>query len=593
VTRSASSSRVGKNALAALAAGVAAVVIAAVGIPVSAASWVDREWATASVSALDCDDAAVVNSTAWGRVLTGSLSGQSLAPVAAIDGVTVSNLAPATSSSASSSSATTSLGSDAWTTALNLTTLPGLSVGAGVTLPFGTNTGAYTQYGRATGSGLSVGASGAVTSAGSGVVALETPGAATPRLATLQLSTLLNSSLAGLGVTTGRLADAKLRIGTVGAIASYASCDPLWNGSAPGAALVREYLVNDLGLEVTSSLVTDLSTSITGSLTTLEATLDALGGAKAVPAALQSVLNSALNLNIAGLAISLGTVDSLSVAVNFDLAPVRALVTGTLSDGVVSVNLGTGLVTADLEALFGAAYASSTGLNGQAPNTSVLTPAVLGAISTRAGALVTTFLNTTIADALKAAIDNTSVVVSLAAKLKVGATTAIQLDSTFSGTIGGFTGVAGHAAPVASSSISVLPGLGLLGATINAVLGLLTNGIVSAVATTVLPTIGTTVVSPLRATAVAAVTTTISGLTGTTVPGFVTSLAGVFTVLDTLVDVTINARPDAAGSVGAPAATAAGRYFETALHVGVVDGSAASIAALFFANASVGSNSLR
>jgi len=591
VTRSAS--RVGRSALAALAAGVAAVVVAAVGIPVSAASWVDREWATASMGALDCDDAGVVNSTAWGRVLTGSLSGQSLAPVAAIDGVTVSNLAPAMSSSASSAAATTSLGSDAWTTALNLTTLPGLSVGAGVTLPFGTNTGAYTQYGRATSSGLSVGASGAVTSAGSGVVALETPAAATPRLATLHLSTLLDSSLPGLGVTTGRLADAKLRIGAVGAIASYASCDPLWSGGAPGAALVREYLVNDLGLDVTSSLVTDLSTSITGSLTTLEATLDALAGAKAVPAALQSVLNAALNLNIAGLAISLGTVDSLSVAVDVDLAPVRALVTGTLTDGVVSVNLGTGLVTADLEALFGAAYASSTGLNGQAPNTSVLTPAVLGAISTRAGTLVTTFLNTTITDALKAAIDTTSVVVSLAAKLKVGATTALQLDSTFSGTIGGFTGVAGHAAPVASSSISVLPGLGLLGATINAVLGLLTNGIVSAVATTVLPAVGTTVVTPLKTTARAAVTTAISGLTGTTVPAFVTSLAGVFTVLDTLVDVTINARPDAAGSVGAPAATAAGRYFETALHVGVVNGSAASVAALYVANASVGANALR
>jgi hypothetical protein len=582
-----------RKAVALLAGGLATVVVAAIGIPVSAASWVDREWVTTSVGALDCDDAGVVNSTAWGRVLTGALSGQSLSPVAAVDGVTVSNLAPATSSSASSAATTTSLGSDAWTTALNLTTLPGLSVGAGVALPFGTNTGAYTQYGRATSSGLSVGASGAVTSAGSGVVALETPAAATPRVATLQLSTLLDASLPGLGVTAGRLTDAKLRIGTVGAIASYASCDPLWNGSAPGGALVREYLVNDLGLDVTSTLVTDLATSITGSLTTLEATLDALAGAKAVPAALQSVLNSALNLNIAGLGISLGTVDSLSVAVDVDLAPVRALVTGTLTDGVVSVNLGTGVVTADLEALFGAAYSSSTGLNGQAANTSVLTPAVLGAISTRVGALVTTLLTTTITDALTTAIDNTSVVVSLAAKLKVGTTTALQLTSTFTGTIGGFTGVAGHTAPVAVSNIAVLPGLGLLAVTINAVLGPLTTGLVSAVATTVLPSVASTVVTPLKATAVAAVTSTISGLTGTTVPAFVTALGGVVTALDTLVDVTINARPDAAGSVGSPAATAAGRYFETALHVGVVNGSAASLASLFFASASVGPNSLR
>ena len=582
-----------RRGIAMLAAGVAAVVVAALAIPVSAASWVDREWTTTSVGALSCANPGVANATSWGRVLTGTLSGRSLDPVAAIDGVTVANLAPATSSSATSAAATTSLGSDAWTTALALSTLPGLSLGAGVTLPFGTNTGAYTQYGRATSSGLSVGAAGAVTSAGSGVVALETPAAATPRLATLQLSTLLDSSLPGLGVATGRLTDVGLRIGTVGAIATYDSCNRLWTGAAPGTALTREYLVNDLGLDAKSSLVTDLSTTIKNSLTSLESTLDALAGAKAVPAALQSTLTSALNLNIAGLAISLGSVDSLSVAVDFDLAPVRALVTGSLTDGVVSVDLGTGLVTADLEALFGAAYASSTGLNGQAANTAVLTPAVLGAISTRAGALVTAFLNTTITNAVTAAIDNTSVVVSLAAKLKVGSTTALQLTSTFTGTMGGFTGVAGHAAPVAASNTAVLPGLGLLGATINAVLGLLTTGIVSAVATTVLPSVASTVVTPLKATAVAAVASTITGLTGTTVPAFVTALGGVFTVLDTLVDVTINARPDAAGSVGAPAATAAGRYFETALHVGVVNGSAASLASLFFASASVGANSLR
>lgn len=224
----------GKRALAVLAAGVAAVVVAAVGIPVSAASWADREGVTASVGALDCDDSGVVDATAWGRVLTGTLNGQSLAPVAAIDGVTVANFAPATTSSATSAATTHALTNDAWSTDLALTALGGVTVGAGVALPFGTGTGAYTQYGRATSSGLSVGASGALTTASNGVASLDSASSATPRLATLQLSTLLDASLPGLGVTTAQLADVKLRLGALGAIASYASCDPLWSASAPG-----------------------------------------------------------------------------------------------------------------------------------------------------------------------------------------------------------------------------------------------------------------------------------------------------------------------------------------------------------------------
>lgn len=583
-----------RRGVAVLAAVVAGVLGIAIAVPPSAASWADREWVSAPIGASQCGDPELVDSTAWGRVLTGTLSGQSLDPVAAIDGITVSNTASA--SVATSAATVTSLGSDAWTSSLALSTLPGLSVGGGVTLPFGTNTGAYTQYGRATSAGVEVGASGAVTSAGSGVVALEAPASATPRLATLQLSTLLNSSLPGLGVTTAQLADVRLRIGTVGAIATADSCASLWNGTPLGAGLTREYLVNDLGLDLTSSRVTDTAAAIRTALTNLETTLDALAGSRSVPAALQSTLQTALALNVAGIGITLGTVDSLSVAVDFDLAPVRALVAGNLTDGVVTVNLTTGAITADLEALFGAAYASSTGLNGLGPNTSVLTPAVLSAISTRVGSILTSFVTTTIANALTTAIDNTSVTVSLGAHLNALGLSAIVLTSTFTGTIGGFTGVAGHAAPIASTGIQVLPGLGTLGAVttaLNAVLGLLTSGITTAVATTVLPSVGTTVVTPLKSAATSAATTTLTGITGTTIPALVTNLGASLTALDTLVDVTVNARPDAANPVGSPASAASGRYFETALHVGVVNGANASVASLFFASASVGPGALR
>ena len=588
-----------RRGIAALAGTVAVALGIAVTVPVSAASWVDTEWVQSPVATLECGNADTVDASAWGRMLAGTLRGQSLDPVTAVAGLTVANLDPATSSTATPSSGATALAGDAWTSSLTLSALGGIDVGAGVTLPFGTSTGVVTQYGRATSAGLSVGASGAVTTGG-GVAALESPGATTPRLATLQLSTLLDASLPLLSpaLTTAQLADVRVRMGSLGAIAAYDSCDPLWSGAAPGSALVRQYLVDDLALDLTSSRVTDLAAAIRTSLTSLEATIDGLDYATTtIPAALTAALNSALNLGV----VSLGQVDSLAVAIDVDLAPVRALVAGSLSDGVVAIDLSTGRVSMDLEALFGAAYASSTGLNGQPANTSVLTPAMLSAVSTRVGALLNTFVTTTLTNAVATAINNAAVTVAIAAKLNVVVTVlgsptsvlnALQLSTTISGTVGGFAGAAGHATPTASTTVTVVPGLGAVSALVSALLGSTLGTIVGAVSTNA-RAIGATVVTPLAAQATSAAAATLTALTATTIPAFLGQLGGVLSALDALVNLTVNARPDAAGSVGAPASPAAGRYFQTALHVGVVNSSSASVASLFLANASVGPNALR
>ncbi len=595
-----------KRGAAALAAGVVAAVVAALGIPVSAASWVDREWAAAEVAALDCDDAAVVNSTAWGRVLTGTLSGQSLDPVAAIDGITVSNVAPATASSAVSAATTHALAGDAWSTDLALTGLGAVTVGGGVGLPFGANTGSYTQYGRATSSGLSVGASGAVTSAADGVASLEPASSATPRLAQLRLSSLLDSSLPGLGVTTAQLADVALRIGTLGAIASYASCDPLWNAAAPGSALTREYLVKDLGLDLTSSTISGFGTGLRSSLATLETTLDALlaPGTSIGGAALTSIttaLNSALTLSVAGVTVSLGSVNSVKVGVDFSLQPVIDLVAGSLSDGVVTVNLTTGAVSADLAALFDAAYSHSGGLNGLSPNTSVLTAPVLAELQSRIGTLLQNFATGTIQPALTAALDAATVTAVLDTTLRTRAglinVLGLRLVTTITGTPASFT--TGSPAPTVTAvaseaSAGILNSLlSLLGISLSALVNGVQSAVVAPITSTVVPVIGSAVVAPVMTSATGLATIFMSTLTGTTIPGVLTALSPVLAALRTLVGVTVNGRPDAAGSVGAPAASAAGRYFETALHVGVVNGSAASVASLFLGNASVGPNTLR
>ena len=590
-----------KRRVATLAIVVAGALTAGILVPASAASWADQEWATAPVGAVDCGEPGMVNATAWGRMLSGKVSTQALDPVAAIDGITVTNVQPATSSTATSSASVTDLGSDAWTSSLDLAAVGAVNLGAGVTLPFGTGTGVYTQYGRATSGGLSVGASGAITSNASGVASLDSPSSATPRTATVHLSTLLDATaLSTAGVSASQLADAALRVGTVGALASYDSCEPLWDVSAPGSALTREYLVNDLALDLTSSRVTDIASAIGTSIGSLESTIYALDYVTTtIPSALTSALNSAINLP----AVSLGTVDSVAVAIDVDLTPVQALVTGTLSDGAVSINLGTGAVTIDLEALFGAAHASSTGLNGQSPNTSVLTAPMISSIATRVLSLVNTFATTTIANALTTAINNATVTVTIGAHLNVvvsvlGSPTtvanALVLNTTLSGTVGGFTGVSGYAAPTASTTVTVAPGLGgLLTPLVNTLLSSTLSSIVAAVLSNA-AAIGTTVVTPLKTVATTAATTAITTLTTSTIPPLVTSLTGVFTALNTLVDLVVNGRPDVSGSVGAPVTSpATGQYFETALFLGVVNGASTSVASLYFANASVGPNALR
>lgn len=578
----------------------------------SLASWTDVEYVRTDAAAADCTAPGSVDTTAWGRMLTGTLLGTDLDPVAAIDGITVDNLAPALASSATTSGVPTDLGSDAWSTDLALSVLSGLDVGAGIPLPFDTDTGTYTQYGRATSDGLSVGASGAITTAAGGLASLDDPGAATPRLATLQLSTLIGAALPGLGVDSADLADAELRVGTVGAIAEFDSCASLWSGGAPGADLTRDYLVQDLGLALTSAAVTDVAGELRSSIVDLETDLDALSPAGtaitgAALTAVQSTLTSILDLDLLGVDISLASLDSATVGIDFDLDPVVAAVSGELTDGVVTIDLTTGVVQADLAALFDAAYGSSGGLNGLPPNTSVLTAPVLAELSSRAGVLLTDFIDLTLQPALDAALEAATVTVVLDATLRTQATVlfttvnvlGLDLHTEITGTAGGFTGVSGAPTPVVATTVTeASPGiLNALLALLGISLGSLTTAVTSAVATPLVtdlvPVIGSQVITPLLATATATTASTVSSLTSVTVPAFLVGFDPVLAALQQLVDVTVNARPDQPGSVGEPDAPDPGRWFQTAVHVGVVDGSAASVAEFYLANASVGPNALR
>ncbi len=596
--------RLGRRIAATVATAALGSLVLSLTVTSSTASWTDREWDTGGLLALNCAAPGAVDARAWGRVLAGQLQGASLDPIAATDGITVTNLAPATSSTGASLAApVSSLGSDAWSAALGLSALSSLNLGAGLLLPLDAGTGVYTQYGRAASTGQQVGASGAVTTQSGGLASLDPPTSSTPRLGTLRLSSVLDSLVAGSGTPVGRLSDVALQIGAVGSIAAFDGCGALWSPATTSSRLSREYLVSGLGLGFTSDLVSGFGTSLQGTLTTLQSTLNTTLNA-AVSASVVSAVAAKLTSALTGIAgIGLGNDPvQVTVAGTVNLAPVTALLGSDISDGVVTLNLASGRVTADLAALLGQSYADSNGLNGRAANTSVLTPGVINALLTRISTLLTNFVTNTIQPAIAKVILDTAITIRVVAHLDATVTVLtlglitvpniIEVDSLFSGTIGGFTGASGYAAPTVGTQVNLLPGGGLATAALNTLLGVVTGPIVSGIATTLLPAIGGIVVAPLLTSLSAIVTSTLAGVTGTTIPALITALAPVLNLLAQLVKLTLNAQPDQPGSVGPPVASVAGRYFVSALQVGVVNGGT-SVLALWAASSSVGPQARR
>ncbi|WP_187265005.1 choice-of-anchor G family protein [Homoserinibacter sp. GY 40078] len=592
-----------RTGIAVTSSAVFAVLLVGTTVNASAAAWVDEEWDTADVAALDCSASATMDSVAWGRVLTGAVSGASLDPIASTDGITVTNVAPATTSTGTSQAApVTSLGSDAWSAALGLSALSSLDLGAGVVLPLDAGTGSYTQYGRATSNGIAIGASGAVTSQAGGLVSLDTPTASTPRLGTLRLSEVLDAVLPGLGTPVSRLSDVDLEIGAVGSVAELDGCEVAWNEASLSTHLDRDYLASALDLGLTSDLASGLGTStdatLAGLQTTLNSTLNASVSASVV-SSVASLLTTAF-AGIAGVTVDPDAV-TVTVAGTIDLTSVRALITNDISDGVVTINLSTGRITADLAALVGEAYADSDGLNGRAPNTSVLTPAVLNALMARLSTVLGNFVTNTLQPAVATAILNTAITVRVVALLDATVTVIVpvtvpqvlRVDSLFSGTIGGFTGASGYPAPTVSTSVTLVPGqTGALLTALNTLLSTVTTPIINAVQNTVRPAIGGIVVTPILTSLSASTTAALATLTGSTIPAFITALEPVLDQLALLVKVTLNAQPDQTGSVGPPITALSGRYMVSALHVGAVNGPT-SLLGLWAASSAVGPQTLR
>jgi hypothetical protein len=257
----------------------AALVTAAFGIAPSLAGWTHTEYDNGPVSSLNCASGASVNTQASGQLISGEVAGNTLtSDLAAVVPLNVSNIAPATASSTTGATPATSIGGDAWTSALNVQALNSINITPTVQFPINSSLTVGTQYGRATDAGIATGASGAVTGAGDGTVSFQPTGSATS-LGTLDLDTALSSVVgAQLSADVTQLANVSLSVGALGSITDEENgCQNLWQGIQNSAASVaRSYLLADLKLNLTSSLVGKATTAISSAISGLGTALNLL-----------------------------------------------------------------------------------------------------------------------------------------------------------------------------------------------------------------------------------------------------------------------------------------------------------------------------
>lgn len=594
-----------KRPLVVLAAGVAATVGVAIAVPPSSASWIDQEWIAAGLDSGLCGTSTLVDGSTWSAFLAGDQGGTSLATIPSLGGLAVDNVDPATSSAGTSTATATSLGSDAWSSILPLTGLSGLTLG-GSPAPLGSGSGSVTQFGRATATGLATAASGAVTVGAGGAASLETAGATTPRSLALELDDLLAPSLGSLGLTPGDLSGVRVGVGPSGALATVDACDALWQGLDVTGNVTRSYLVDGLDLGFTSTAVTDFAAAVRTSLTDLEASLDAVlpPGTPVTGSALASIttsLTSALNFTVLGIGNSLASVNSVTAGVDVDLAPVAALVAGVRSDGVVSVDLSTGEVTADLGALWNVAEGGTSGLTARPANSPVLTAGVVAELTQRVRALLSDFVSSVLRPAVLSAIDaatvTTVVDVTLRNQFLFITVAGVRLVSTITGSVAGYQ--TGSPAPTVSSvaseaSANILGALlSLVGLGLPSLLNAIESSVEGPLVATSVPVIASSVVAPWKVTATAAVSPWQSGLTGAVVDQASSALAGPVSAIQALVPMVVNAQPDAANALGSPLPDLAGRVVQSALVVRVVDDAGDPVASVYVATAAVGPATLR
>ena len=539
------SRRIGARMLGAAALTATVALTVQLGVTPSNASWNDREWTAGTAGTItDCIDPEGLFATRGeGKALGGSLLGIDLDTVAEVSGVEVSNNgARAAQDPASADPA----GPDAYANPLDVGVLSliDLNLSNILQLPLDTDTGVLGQYAQAQSNGRAAAAAGYVTE--SGGIALE-PSEGYPDLATLKLSTLLDSLGFDLGTLLAGVADVSLEIGAVTGRATIDGCADLWGATD---AVVREYLVAALRTQVTSPTVEALSTSLRDVVGALTTAVNGLAGDQGVLDGITGGLSTLLG----GVLGTLGLGDvGVTLTATLDQDTIDEIIATPISDsgGVLSIDIASGTVTVDTAALLDKAYPAATGsgLNGLPPNFNPLAdPVALLALQEALTSTLDQWVDG-LTDRLLAAV-----VLDVQVQLELSLLFIPVLELGIS-----VTGPLGHLeAKLENSDV-----LGVLPLPLDSIVNPLLAG---------LPALVDGLVRPVLSSALEPALTILTSVTRPVITLVSTLYNALF--LDGIVAVTLNAQNDPASGNPEPAEWASlpdGQYAVSALRVGVLD----------------------
>ncbi|MBX3091174.1 MAG: choice-of-anchor G family protein [Cryobacterium sp.] len=579
------------------------VALVAPGIAPTAASWVDAEWAFASLgtTAFDCGSDTGYETTARGRFLSGGVLGVDLDALASLNGVSATRTG-SSSPVFSPAGATHVPGGpdrDTYLNPLDVTALGAIGIdlsGFTVGLPAG-SAGATNQYAHVTDLGFSAGASGLVTDDGGIGVSPSTPDGDLPEPASVELSSLLPSA-AGI-------ADVALHIGAVAASSTLDWCSALessvWgDGTVDGTD--RSYGIAGLDLAVESPLIAGLVPTVQAAMAQVNsAVASEQGPTGSIAQSIRGTLTGAGGV-LEGL--DLGSSSGSVTLTAPDFTALSGLLSGPgaiLSDGVVTLDLADpdGTIVVDLATLVG----GPDQLNNLAPNTElIINSAVIDDITARVGSLVQGWIDD-VNDALTAAIGGIQLHVDLTTRVGISSLgiDIISVETSLDSNLGDVIAPSGPP-PVLSVSATALS-LGLLGSVVAGILNTLGLGSLAGLVSGI--NSSATLPGELLAAITAVINDGFTSVVSTLVSDLATTASqvasGLGTALGPLPDVVslmVNVQPDQPGAPsgvgydpGSPP-TISPEYVVTALRLGLLDGIVGAPVYVNLATASAGTNRL-
>ncbi|KIA74776.1 choice-of-anchor G family protein [Paenarthrobacter sp. YJN-D] len=543
-----------------LVAAVAAISLAAT-TSITTAAWTDSEWVKSAVgvsSPGDCSTNSMFTNQAWARELHGTVLNTNLDTVAGVQGLTVLN--NGTTASPTPVSAVLVPGTtDAYVTKIPVTALGSspVSVGLGLGVPVG-GLGTYTQWARSQKSGQAQGASGLVSDQTGAVdVAGTAQGAGSaPKAASISLGNIVPASLSGVTLD-------------VGAIASSSKVDSCvmtngWPMLDTTPTVQRQYGIAGLDLTAAIPAVGTLSTSGASLVGTVPAQLNALLGTGGLTTGISDGVSALINPLLGTL--SLGSISTTATLSAPDLTGVTAMMTESMTDGIVTVNLGTGTVKVNIAALTGS---SVTGLNGMEPNHAVvLDAATTTAVTSRVTALLDSWKNRVLA-ALTTALRAITLNATTNITLKLAGLNAATIGVKIGAATGASTGISlgdfldgAATAPQVTANVIGLD----LGGVVAALLGPITSALLTGTNNVVKTVLNATI---FNTGLVANLGTSLQAL----ITPVINAVGPVLTAVRTLVAINVNVQPDQSwpGTKPADVTAAAGEYKVSAIRVGLVD----------------------